>query len=292
MAIHFSIERSGRRFRARADNGDAFFVGFETSFAERSTGETFEGLFNTPTRDLPKLIYKADGARPSFGFWADFIEPTSHCEGGNFLTLNTYDRAKFTWGFGQFAAHVPDGDFIHFFRDLLDRPEAADYFPNLRVENARIVKVEGDNLIPMETAQSTRPLMDFLNPTTTAIEDTEVIASAKMIHWAANVVDARNLQVLHMVGAFKRLMREADGRLGLDGETADICLVICDIRHQGRAKFAAMQEALASSNPLAALLELGAHAFPDRIRTLKKEVQDRSELLGGKRWNRSSGGFV
>jgi len=292
MAIHFTIERSGRRFRARADNGDAFFVGLETSFSERSTGESFEGLFNTPTHELPTLIYEADDARPSFGFWADFIEPTARCEGGNFLTLNTYDRAKFTWGFGQFGAHVPDGDFVHFFRDLLDRPEAADYFPNLRVKDGRIVKVEGNNFIPMETAQSTKPLMDFLNPTTHAVEDAEVVASAKMIHWAANVADARSLQVLHMVGTFKRLMREADIRLGLDGKTADICLVICDIRHQGRAKFAAMQGALASSDPLAALLELGAHAYPDRIRTLKEEVEDRSALLRGKRWNRSGGDFV
>jgi hypothetical protein len=292
MAIHFNIERSGRKFRARPDDGDSFLVGFETSYTDRSTGETFEGLFNVPTRELPKLLYKADDARPVFGFWADFIEPTARCEGGNFLTLNTYDRAKFTWGFGQFGAHVPDGDFIHFFRDLLDRPESTDYFPNLRVKSGRIVKVEGDNLIPMEDAQSTKPLMDYLNPTARAIEDAEVVAAAKLIHWATNVADARNLQVLHMVGVFKRLMREADGRLGLDGKTADIGLVICDIRHQGRAKFAVMQAALGSSNPLGSLLELGAHAYADRIRTLKREVRDRSALLNAKRWSRSSGDFV
>ncbi|WP_146992374.1 hypothetical protein [Bradyrhizobium macuxiense] len=217
MAIHFTLERSGHIFNSRADGGAPFFVGCQTSYREKSSGDEFEGLYNVPRRELPKLIYRAADYRGMYRFWAAFIEPTSKCEGGNFLTLNTYDRARFTWGFGQFGAHVPDGDFVMFFRDMVSRPENADYFPDLSVRDGRIVKTSGGGVVPMETANSTVPLMDYLNPTMSAVEDSEVASAAKMIHWATNVAPARDLQVMHMVGVFKRLMREADGRLGLDG---------------------------------------------------------------------------
>jgi hypothetical protein len=292
MAIHFSIERDGRTFRARADGGVPFFIGFETSYKDKSSGQDFEGLYNVPAKELPKLLFDAAIVRPAFGFWADFIAPTARCEGGNFLTLNTYDRAAFTWGFGQFGAHVPDGDFVVFFRDMLNRPEALNYFPNLRIVDGRIVKREGETAVPMETAQSTRPLMTYLNPTASAVEDAEVIAAAKLIHWTTNHEAARDLQAHHMVGGFKRLLRQADTRLALDGRAADICCVICDILHQGRAKYKTMAQALASSDPLDELLMLGSIAYPERVKTLKAGLAAGAAAFAGKTWDRESGTFV
>lgn len=292
MAILFTIERKDRDFSARADGGGLFYVGKQTRYHDKSANEDFEGLFNVPLSKLPKLLYAADDVRATYGFWADYIEPTARCEGGNFLTLNTYDRAKFTWGFGQFGAHVPEGDFVLYFRDLLGQPETADYFPDLSVTNGRICKGSGASATPLETAQSTRPLMDYLNPTTSAIEDAEVVAAAKLIHWTTRSAGAREMQVRHMIEVFKRLTRESDHRLGLDGKTADLCLVICDIRHQGRAKYTAMQAALDSSKPREKLLSLGALSYPDRVKTLKSEVKAREELLTGKRWSRARGDFV
>lgn len=292
MAIHFSIEREGRTFRARADGGTPFFVGYETSYSDKASGQDFEGLYNVPSKELPKLLYSASDMRPIYGFWADFVAPTARCEGGNFLTLNTYDRAAFTWGFGQFAAHVPDGDFVRFLRDMLNRAESLEYFPNLRVVQGRIVKIEGEKQIPLETAQSTDPLMRYLNPTTTAVEDAEVVAAAKLIHWTTNHVPAREMQAQHMVGTFKRLLREADTRLGLDGRAADICCVVCDIRHQGRAKFKTMAQTLAGANPLSELLKLGSLAYPERIKTLKAALEDGAGAFAGKTWSRAAGDFV
>lgn len=291
MAIHFTIERDGRTFKARADGAPPFFVGHQTSYTDKSTGEDFEGLFNVPSRALPRLIYSAAQARSLYGFWADFIAPTARCEGGNFLTLNTYDRARFTWGFGQFAAHIPDGDFVEFFQDMLSRPEAKEYFPNLQVKEGRIFKEIGDKLVQLESATTTGPLMDYLNPSSSFVEDAEVIAAAKLIHWTSESEDARNLQAHHMIGAFKRLMREADKRLGLDGLAADICCVICDIRHQGRAKYPAMQAALGSTRPLAELLKLGSISYPDRIRTLKAALAAGSGQFSGVTWSRQLGNF-
>ncbi|MES5482108.1 hypothetical protein QMZ05_05065 [Bradyrhizobium sp. INPA03-11B] len=292
MAIHFSIERNGHVCSSRADGGSPFFVGCQTSYHDKSSGEDFEGLYNVPRRELPKLNYRASDYRAMYKFWADFIEPTSKCEGGNFLTLNTYDRARFTWGFGQFGAHIPDGDFVRFFRDLIGRPENGDYFPDLAVKDGRIVKVTGAASLPMETATSTAPLMDYLNPTVSSVEDTEVVAAAKLIHWATNVEQARDLQVMHMIAVFKSSMRDSDTRLGLDGRGADICLAICDIRHQGRARMPAIQAALSSSRPLNNLLALGSIAYPERCATLKDEIAAKGSLLTSMRWNRQRGDFV
>jgi len=104
-------------------------------------------------------------------------------------------------------------------------------------------------------------------------------------------VNAQLLQVKHMVGTFKRLITESDQRLGLDGRSADLCLVICDIRHQGRAKYPAMQAALASPTQLKSLLELGSISYPERIKTLTAEVAARSALLTAKHWSRAAGDF-
>ncbi len=291
MSIHFTIERSGRIFNSTADGGAAFFVGCQTSYHDRPSGEDFEGLFNVPRRELPKLVYKATNYRGMYKFWADFIEPTSKCEGGNFLTLNTYDRARFTWGFGQFGAHVPDGDFVEFFRDLIGRPEKEDYFPDLALKDGRIVKMSAGSAIPLETASSTSPLMDYLNPTKSAVEDSEVISAAKLIHWTTNVEQARELQVMHMVGTFQRLMKTSDARLDLDGRSADICLAVCDIRHQGRAKFPTIQTALNSARPLASLLQIGGISYPERCATLEAEIAAKGALLTSKKWNRRNADF-
>lgn len=292
MAIKFTIQRQDRTFNAQADGGASFFVGLQTRYFDKSAQQWFEGLYNVPNKKLPPLRYQPEDIRDSEGFWADLIWPTAQCEGGNYLTLNTYDRARFTWGFGQFAAHVPDGDFVRFFREVISKPAAQSYFPGLFLHQGRIaMEVNG---IPrlLETAETTGPLLDYLNPSTAAVEDPEVIAAARLIHWTTNDADMRRLQARHMAETFKRLMREADKRLDLDGRGADICCVICDIRHQGRARYTSMQAALASANPLASLLKLGEISYPDRIKTLKKALQTKSELFGKQVWSRTSGRFV
>jgi hypothetical protein len=292
VPINFEIQRAGRVFSAAADQGAPFFVGIQTHFSERSSGQSFEGLFNVPARQLLPLLYTANAFRPSQGFWADFIEPTTMCEGQNFLTLNTYDRARFTFGCGQFAAHVPDGDFVLYFREMLGLPEAEKYFPDLQVVNGRICTIQDGSSIPLESDTSTAPLMDYLNPSSDHIEDPEVVAAAKFIHWTTNHDSARQVQVVQMVATFKRLMTESDRRLGLDGRTADICCAVCDIRHQGRAKFPAIQSALNSGHPLAALLQIGSVAFADRIRTLTNAIAARSQLFTGRKWSRAQADFI
>jgi hypothetical protein len=291
MAIYFKLLRSGNVVRARADGAEPFFVGKITQYTDKKSGADYTGVYNVPSTLLPQLIYRAQDFEAAHGYWAHLIAPTARCEGGNFLTLNTYDRARFTFGFGQFAAHVPDGDFVLFFRDLLARPEATDYFPGLELHQGRIFKRVGDALLPLETSTSTAGLLDLLNPSAATLEDEEQIAGAKFIHWTLQHADVQALQVAHMVATFKRLIRNADTKLNLNGRSAEVAVIVCDILHQGRAKYPAMQQALLSKKPVESLLQLGAVAYPHRLKTLRQALKQAGDLYRSRVWDRASSSF-
>ncbi len=88
-------------------NETRFMIGYRTKYLDNY------GLYNIESRT--GLLYKPDDFRTTYGFWADFIYPTAYVESkGSFFCFNTYDRAKFTFGFMQYAAHVPNGDFRSF----------------------------------------------------------------------------------------------------------------------------------------------------------------------------------
>ena len=296
MAIHFDVVRDGKQFSARPDSAAVFAIGSKVRYRNKKTGVERFGLSNDSghfgSAEAKKQLYLASDYTGVYPFWAQFIEPTAICEGQSFISLNTYDRARFTFGFGQFAAHVPDGDFIRWFRDMLQRPEALDYFPNLEVQDGRIVKVEEHKSIPMEDATSTQPLQLYFNPTLDDVEDAEVVAAAKLIHWTNSHPEARLLQVQHMINTARRLTKESDKRLGLDGVGADLCCVVMDVRHQGRAGFDDLQKALLAAKPFEALLEVGGDGEPERVKNLKAALGSRRAELKKRKWSRSMADFV
>lgn len=290
MAILFTIRRTGSDFSCTADGGPGFFVGRRVPY------EGHIGLYNIFSGSrLPKLNFDSSDFRTAYDFWADFIEPTALCEGRNFLTLNTYDRAAFTFGFGQFAAHVPDGDFVRYFRALLGLPEAGSYFPHLAVIDGRIHRAEiGAPAVPLETQISTKLLMDYLNPDLDEVQDAEVIAAAKFIHWTTASAAARAAQVAQMIDTYRALMLRADSRIGIDGLAARECCVIADILHHGRGgrtTWPSIHAALGSSRPFEALLEIGALRWPTRIATLKKALIARPEF-SVRRWKSAAKDFL
>lgn len=289
MPVLFVIHRAGNNFSCTANGGPRFFVG------KRVPYETRIGLYNIfAGSKLEKLNYAAADFDNRFGFWSLFVEPTAVVEGRNFLTLNTYDRAAFTFGFGQFAAHVPDGDFVKYFRSMLALPQAGDYFPHLGVVNGRICKTDVDPPVPIEDGASTKSLMKYLNPTSGEVEDSEVIAAAKLIHWTSRHASAREAQVAQMVATYKGFMKRADTRVGINGRTADICCIIADILHHGRGgsmTWPLIQEALATSNPLANLLKIGEPKWHTRLVGLGNAISQRP-AFATKRWNTAAGNFV
>ncbi|MDB5239758.1 MAG: hypothetical protein JWP57_383 [Spirosoma sp.] len=260
--VSFSLEQANKYF-GKID-GARFFIGSRVPF------DGSKGLMNAS--GLATQRYNRLDFRDTYGFWADFIHPTATAEGGFFHTLNTYDRARFTFSFLQYGAHVPNGDFVAYFRALLKLPLAADYFPDLKLENNRVVRLTDKGSVVLESDVSTEGLMDYLNPSLNEVEDTEVIQAAKLVHWVQNDPQHRLTQIDIGIKHFKAKMLEYATLYGLDGKSDILCLAICDIRHQGRGKSAIIKAALQSPTPLKALLEIGEPKYHERLVVIRREI--------------------
>lgn len=261
--VSFSLEQ-GDKYFGRID-GTRFFIGRRVAY------EGGKGLMNVSGASSQK--YDRTEFRPVHGFWADFLHPTAMAEGALYHTLNTYDRAHFTFSFLQYAAHVPDGDFVVYLREILKLPLAREYFPDLILENGRVCRITDDGMVPLESNASTALLLDYLNPSLKEVEDTEVIQAAKFIHWAQNDPLNRQAQIEVGVTHFKSKMSQYAKQYGLDGVDDAVCLMVADIRHQGRAKSVAIFSALKSQNPLNALLSIGEPKYHERLVVLRREIR-------------------
>jgi hypothetical protein len=282
--VSFSLEQ-GNKYFGKID-GDRFFIGSRVSY------EGDKGLMNvsgTASQKYDRSVHKA-----TFGFWADFIHPTAMAEGALYHTLNTYDRAHFTFSFLQFAAHVPNGDFVVYLRALLKLPLAEEYFPDLTLQDNRVCLVTNDNVIALESDTSTSLLMDYLNPSLKEIEDIEVIQAAKFVHWAQNDEAHRQTQIEVGIAHFREKMSGYAKRYGLNGADDTICLVIADIRHQGRAKSPEIVAALQSSDPLNALLNIGEPRYHERLTTLRREIEALTNdgTFGSHKYSIDKGDFI
>ncbi len=235
---------------------------------------------------------------PEAGQWAWVMLPTVSVEGqGRFTTLNTYDRAAFTFGFLQFAAHVVDGDFVHWFRKVLALPEARDYFADLRLVDGHIARDSGGNLVRLEDGNSTKGLMAYLNPSGDRLDRPELLATARLIDWTRRSRATRAAQVEVGVETFKKLARQLARSVGLDGVADDICAIAIDILHHGRAGTAwraLIGAALQAPDKRAALLAIGADQWSERVDALRRQINlmiARGEL-GRHRYDAGSGDFV
>lgn len=251
-------------------NEPEFFVAFSTKY------ENYFGLYNS---SIPSnLLYKADDYSNKFGFWAYFIEATAKAESKtSFICLNTYDRAYFTFGFMQFAAHVPNGDFVHFFKKLLALDNAKDYFPRLELINNRIFYKNANGVLSqLEDDNSSLKLTEYLNPSLKEVEHQELISAARFIHWATNDEAHRNIQVEMSIDLYKENMKKYHKRLNLNGYPAKVCFMVCDILHQGRGTYNRIGNALDRNNfekSFQNLCTIGNVHYPSRISELRNHIK-------------------
>lgn len=294
MAINFTFSNSGtsRFAQVIGSNKPKFLVGKETVYQH-----TKHGLFNLSIPD--GLAYKPEDYKAEYGFWAYFIAPTAKAESNNsFLCLNTYDRAVFTFSFMQYAAHVPNGDFVRFFRELLALPNAKDYFPKIAVQNKRIFYREANGtLTQLESDATTEGLMKYFNPSLDQIENQELICAARMVHWATNDAAHRRIQVKVAVEHFKENMKQYAQSYNLDGYPAKVCQVVCDIRHQGRASSQQIISALNTGGNFESaytkLLQLGQPLYASRTSTVRGVIKTLTDAgLFNKKYKLSKGDFV
>jgi hypothetical protein len=298
MTYDFSLSSgvlaNGRTVHYASLNGTAeprFVVGYRTMY------EGNFGLFNTKV--TPGLLYNPDDYASGFGFWAYFIYPTAMAESkGSYLCLNTYDRAKFTFSFMQYAAHVPNGDFVKFFRKLLTLPNSVDYFPKLQLKDSHIFYRNSNNtLSQLESDDTTDPLMDYLNPSLLEIENQELICSARMVHWATNDAEHRRTQVESAIQLFRNNMIEYNQRFGLHGAPAKVCQMICDIRHQGRGKNDRIANALNTNGnynqAFTNLCTIGSANYSQRIATVRNTINSLLNTgIFNKKYDSSSNSFT
>jgi len=89
-------------------------------------------------------------------------------------------------------------------------------------------------------------------------------------------------------------MAQYSKRYGLDEVSEVICLLVMDIRHQGRATSGAILAALQSPDPVGKLLELGASRYPSRITALRREINALTgdSTIGGFVYSEARGEFV
>ncbi len=272
-------------YKASLDNGPKFEVGRRVRFGR---AEPTAGLSNIRS---PGAKYNPADYTAAHGLWAHFILPTCTAESnGAFNCLNSYDRAFFTFTFLQYAAHVPNGDFVKYFRKLLAEPEAADYFADLLLHEGRIARDTSLGPVKLESDTSTRDLMTYLNPTVQDVESAEVINAAKFIHWSENVPRHRAIQVETGIEHFQIAMQSYARRYNLAGRLDKVCLVVADIRHQGRGSSQDILAALNTSGDdekaYRNLLQIGASLYESRINTIDREVKKlvTAGILGQNRW--------
>jgi hypothetical protein len=294
FSLSSGVTANGRTVHYAKLNGSPeqkFVIGSRTMYAGNF------GLFNTQV--TPGLVYSPTDYAADFGFWAYFIYPTAMAESkGSYLCLNTYDRAKFTFSFMQYAAHVPNGDFVKFLKKLLALPNASDYFPKLVLKDSHIFyKSNTGALNQLENDVSTQPLMDYLNPGLSEVETQELICSARMVHWATHDPNHRQTQVDTAIQHFKNNMIEYNHRFNLNGVPAKVCQMICDIRHQGRGMNDRIANALNTNGnydlAFNNLCSIGTANYSQRISTVRSTIN--SLLTSGtfnKKYDSATNSFV
>lgn len=303
QGIAFSLDRrQGKKWFARAvnsDNDQEFYVGREIA----NKAKIYFGIFRHSIEyDGPQ--FDPEDYLKDIDQWAYLLCLTGHCESKNFFNVfNTYDRAKFTFGFYQLAAHTPEDNLILFFRRLAEFEQAKDYFPEIKIVNGRLTRVNRDGgTTDLETILNTGPngkgqlqlFMNYLNPLRKAIDEQEVLQVARMIHWTTNDPCMCDLQVEMANRILQQKMDRCYSRwYDLDGKSDLVCALIADIHHQGRASKTRVKKALDTADPVEALIcvnPLTTGRIAD-LRQIIKKLVDQGRL-GQKVYDAAGNEFV
>ncbi|QFT10010.1 hypothetical protein [Vibrio sp. THAF190c] len=283
--LAFDLVKEGRRWYASVggDTSQRFYVGSETKKGK------YVGLFMNPN-DYYGPTYRAEDYIEQYDHWAQLLELTGYCESkNNFNLINTYDSAKFTFGFFQLAAHTANDNLVIFFRRLMELSNSSDYFPELGLHNGHLHRVnENGGLTNLEVETNSGPagrrqlqrFMDFLNAKRKEHDMQEVLQAARVIHWSNHDQEMRDLQVEVACEILQAKLERYSRWYDLDGYSDTICALIADIHHQGRARKSKVRAALRSANPKEKLININTN-YKGRINDLRfkiKEMENRGVL--------------
>ena len=283
--------------------------GIDEYYVARNTRyESFRGLMQPPT--------KLNGPRFTIDDFAEEYETVAGMLGvistgeslGYFNRLNTYDRAAFTFGFFQLAAHTPNDNLILLFRKgISENPAFQALFPDLKMVNGVLHRDLGNHTISLEkqyhrpghpNEKNLKDFMAYLNPDGTNIDDKELSVSARLVH-LANTDEAFNRLQVNIAAQITvgKIRNTYSVWYNLNGVSDLICTAIADIHHQGRGTKTAVRAALASASTIkgkvSALCNIGRDVHGPRCDTLKQALAKAQEnqSLGVTVFDKASGLF-
>lgn len=286
------IRQDGSSYFATIAGKPEFYVGNKTTYLGKV------GLY-MPGSKYYGPTYSPSPHVGSFGHYVFLVGAICIGESkGRMNLINTYDRAQFTYGFFQLAAHTTNDNLILLLRRFVGIPEFKTLFPDLELVAGKLHTRTSSGLVNLETPDSSGNqirLMNYLNPSRDGIDEIELQCAAKLIYLANEVSAIRFAQIAVACGITSdKFLKRYHPWYGLDGKSDITCTIIADIHHQGRAKRDEVKAALATADPNTALLKLGADKFPERIASLKATIATYKEKgwLGTKRYKSATGDFV
>jgi len=275
-------------------------LGLETAYRYENDPTRYLGIGMLAPSEGPR--YDAAAFASRYGHWAHLLDATTAVEGGqSFVATNTYDRGRLSFGLIQFASHQPDANLVLLLRQWLQRGDAAVYFPEFELQDDggvdRIHDRQGNRL---ESASSTAALCAALNPDPESAGATEARFLARLIHLMRSDATACDDQVGLAIDNFRQHLRAFHGK-GIDGRPDTICVVIGDIKNQGRGDDSAIAKCLmdgakkvANGEAMQRMLKIGSRTYADRIEALKLQIGKRagsSGPLGAKVYDEATAGF-
>ncbi len=291
----FQLRKDGARWYARLGSAAEFLAGVEILQPARK----FYGLY-FPGSTYYGPVFDVAAHYPMIDQWAYLLDVTAACESkGRMNLINTYDRARFTFGFYQLAAHTPRDNLILYFRAALENAEFRKLFPDLELRGGRVFRKSGDDLEaetfdPATGEQQLLAFMTYLNPGRTTIDQQEVLQAARMVWWANEnpAANALQAQVASQI-LQKKFSQRYEKWYGLNGRSDVVCAIVADIHHQGRGGRTAVKAALARPDAETALLAIGADKYPERIATLRARLKTWRDAgkMGDKAYDAASNEF-
>jgi hypothetical protein len=276
--------------------------------ARNTKYESFRGLWQ-PMSKLYGPRYTIPAFTEEYETVAGMLGVISAGESSGFFNrLNTYDRAAFTFGFFQLAAHTPNDNLILLFRRAVVENSAFQaLFPNLKLVDGVLHRDLGTHQVSLEkqyprpghpNEKNLKDFMTYLNADGESIDDTELSASARLVHLANSDDTFNQLQVNVAAQITMRKLRSTYSNwYNLNGVSDLICTAIADIHHQGRGKRVQVQNALSSASTIQgkvkALCKIGEADFAERCATLRQALAKAKDdgHLGVSVFDKASGLF-
>jgi hypothetical protein len=300
-----------RKVKVSEDKFDYFATLYKDPeyYVARSVSyESYKGLYQPHSKFNGPRFMPSDYVN-EYGSVAGMLAVISTSESeGYFNRLNTYDRASFTFGFFQLAAHTPNDNLILLFRRAIqDSSTFRTLFPNLLLVNGILYRKLGPHSVSLENQyprpgyqneQILKDFMSYLNPDVNNIDDTELSIAARIVQLANTDVSFNHIQVNVAAQITMRKLRDLYSIwYKLNGVSDVICTAIADIHHQGRGTKSEIRNVLSSTasfdDKVNALCMIGHDKYLPRCKSLKAALKKAMAdgFLGVSKFDSASGLF-